>query len=53
MNRSRMDLTQTRLVTTDVARPASFYAALVGEQIVANDYYVEVPTSGGRERYGG
>lgn len=46
MNRSRMDLTQTRLVTTDVAGLASFYAALVSVQIVANDYYVEVPTGG-------
>jgi predicted enzyme related to lactoylglutathione lyase len=39
-----MELTQTRLVTSDVAGLASFYAALVGVHIVANDYYVEVPT---------
>jgi len=46
MDRSRLDLTQTRLVTTDVVGLASFYAALVGVQIVTNDYYVEVPTRG-------
>jgi predicted enzyme related to lactoylglutathione lyase len=39
-----MDLTQTRIVTDDVASLASFYAALIGVEIVTNDYYVEVPT---------
>ena len=41
-----MDLTQTRIVTNDVAGLATFYAALIGVDIVANDYYVEVPAGG-------
>ena len=41
-----MDLTQTRIVTSDVAGLALFYAALIGVEIVANDYYVEVPAGG-------
>jgi uncharacterized glyoxalase superfamily protein PhnB len=40
----RMELVQSRLVTDDVARLARFYAALVGTDVVENDYYVEVPT---------
>ena len=38
-----MDLTQTRIVTSDVAGLTSFYAALIGVDVVANDFYVEVP----------
>ena len=41
-----MDLAQTRIVTTDVARLATFYAQLIEVDIVPNDYYVEVPTGG-------
>ena len=39
-----MELVQSRLVTTDVAAMARFYAALVGTEVVTNDYYVEVAT---------
>lgn len=39
-----MDLTKTRIVTDDVARLALFYAALIGVDVVLNDFYVEVPT---------
>ena len=39
-----MELVQSRLVTTDVASMARFYAALVDTVVVANDYYVEVAT---------
>jgi predicted enzyme related to lactoylglutathione lyase len=39
-----MDLTQSRIVTDDVARLAAFYARLVQAEVVLNDYYVEVPT---------
>jgi uncharacterized glyoxalase superfamily protein PhnB len=41
-----MDLTQTRIVTSDVAALVAFYAALIGVEVVANDYYVEVPAGG-------
>jgi uncharacterized glyoxalase superfamily protein PhnB len=41
-----MDLTQTRIVTADVAGLASFYAALICVDVVANDYYVELPAGG-------
>jgi uncharacterized glyoxalase superfamily protein PhnB len=41
-----MDLTQTRIVTADVAGLVSFYAALIGVDVVANDYYVEIPAGG-------
>jgi uncharacterized glyoxalase superfamily protein PhnB len=41
-----MDLTQTRIVSSDVAGLVSFYAALIGVDVVANDYYVEVPAGG-------
>jgi uncharacterized glyoxalase superfamily protein PhnB len=44
----RMELVQSRLVTDDVARLARFYAALVGTDVVENDYYVEVPTAAQR-----
>ncbi|HXB37920.1 MAG TPA: VOC family protein [Acidimicrobiales bacterium] len=40
----RMELVQSRLVTTDVAAMARFYAALVDTEVVTNDYYVEVTT---------
>ena len=43
-----MDLVQSRIVTADVAGLGGFYARLVGRQVVANDYYVEVPTAGQR-----
>lgn len=43
-----MDLVQSRLVTTDVAAMARFYAALVDTVVVTNDYYVEVLTPGQR-----
>lgn len=36
-------LAQTRIIAADVAGMAAFYAALVGVEIVPNDYYVEVP----------
>src|SRR3954464_1038740 len=39
-----MDLTKTRIVTDNVGRLALFYAALIGVDVVLNDYYVEVPT---------
>ena len=39
-----MDLTKTRIVTDDVSGLALFYAALIGVDVVLNDYYVEVPT---------
>ena len=39
-----MELVQSRLVTTDVAAMARFYAALVDTVVVTNDYYVEVAT---------
>jgi predicted enzyme related to lactoylglutathione lyase len=41
-----VDLVQSRFVTDDVARLATFYARLTGRDAVVNDYYVEVPTSG-------
>jgi uncharacterized glyoxalase superfamily protein PhnB len=40
----RMELVQSRLVTTDVAAIARFYAALVDTAVVTNDYYVEIAT---------
>jgi hypothetical protein len=43
-----MELVQSRLVTSDVAGLAGFYATLVGVEIVVNDYYVEVPTGAQR-----
>jgi uncharacterized glyoxalase superfamily protein PhnB len=46
LRRPVMDLTQARIVTTDVARLARFYAALIGVDVVVNDYYVEVPAGG-------
>lgn len=38
-----MELVQSRIVTDDVERLASFYAALMGAQVPLNEYYVEVP----------
>jgi uncharacterized glyoxalase superfamily protein PhnB len=43
-----MELVQSRMITDDVAGLACFYAALVGVDVVVNDYYVEVPTPGQR-----
>jgi uncharacterized glyoxalase superfamily protein PhnB len=43
-----MELVQTRMVTSNVAGLAGFYAALVGADVVVNDYYVEVPTGAQR-----
>jgi uncharacterized glyoxalase superfamily protein PhnB len=43
-----VELVQSRIVTGDVAGMARFYAALVGVDVVANEYYVEVPTSAQR-----
>ena len=39
-----MQLVQSRIVTDDVGRMVSFYAALVGVSVTSNEYYVEVPT---------
>jgi len=39
-----VELMQSRMVTDDVARMASFYAALLGRSVTLNEYYVEVPT---------
>jgi len=38
-----MELVQSRIVTDDVERMATFYSALVGVSVTANEYYVEVP----------
>jgi predicted enzyme related to lactoylglutathione lyase len=38
-----MELVQSRIVTDDVERLASFYAALMGTEVALNEYYVEVP----------
>ncbi len=43
-----MELVQSRVVTNDVAGLARFYATLVDAVVVANDYYVEVPTAAQR-----
>jgi uncharacterized glyoxalase superfamily protein PhnB len=44
----QMELVQSRIVTDDVAGMARFYAALVDTHVVANEYYVEVPTAAQR-----
>jgi predicted enzyme related to lactoylglutathione lyase len=41
-----MDLVQSRFVTDDVAQLATFYGRLIGTDVVLNDYYVELPTTG-------
>jgi uncharacterized glyoxalase superfamily protein PhnB len=41
-----VDLVNARIVTDDVAGLADFYAAVIGAGVVANDYYVELPTGG-------
>jgi catechol 2,3-dioxygenase-like lactoylglutathione lyase family enzyme len=41
-----VDLVQSRFVTDDVARLAAFYGSLTDQNVVVNDYYVEVPTGG-------
>ena len=38
-----MRLSQVRIVTDDVEEGASFCAAILGLQVVLNEYYVEVP----------
>jgi len=38
-----VELVQTRILTDDVERLATFYAALVGTQVALNEYHVEVP----------
>jgi uncharacterized glyoxalase superfamily protein PhnB len=43
-----MDLVQSRFVTENVGNLARFYAALIGAEVVVNDYYVEVPTTAQR-----
>jgi uncharacterized glyoxalase superfamily protein PhnB len=43
-----VDLVQSRIVTADVAGLVGFYTRLVGRDVVANDYYVEIPTRGQR-----
>jgi predicted enzyme related to lactoylglutathione lyase len=45
---ARLELVQSRIVTDDVGGLARFYAAFVCTDVVVNDYYVEVPTSGQR-----
>ena len=44
----QLELVQSRIVTDDVASLARYYAALVGSDVVVNDYYVEVPTAAQR-----
>jgi uncharacterized glyoxalase superfamily protein PhnB len=46
--REHLELVQSRIVTDDVAGLALYYAALVGSDVVVNDYYVEVPTAAQR-----
>jgi predicted enzyme related to lactoylglutathione lyase len=41
--RPLMRLAQERIVTEDVVRVASFYAAVLGFRLHLNEYYVEVP----------
>jgi len=41
-----VDLVNARIVTDDVAGLSDFYARVVGARVVANDYYVELPTGG-------
>jgi len=45
---AQLQLVQSRIVTDDVCGLARFYAALVCADVVINDYYVEVPTTGQR-----
>jgi uncharacterized glyoxalase superfamily protein PhnB len=40
-----VDLVNARIVTDDVTSLAHFYAAALGIDVVANEYYVELPTS--------
>ena len=41
-----MDLVNARIVTNNVAALAEFYAVVTETELVANDYYVELPTGG-------
>lgn len=40
-----MELVNARIMTDNVAGLADFYAAVLGTNAVANDYYVELPTA--------
>ena len=40
---SDVELVQTRLLTDDVERLATFYAALLESSVALNEYYVEIP----------
>jgi len=40
---SDVELVQTRLLTDDVERLATFYAALLESPVALNEYYVEIP----------
>ncbi|HEX4777712.1 MAG TPA: VOC family protein [Acidimicrobiia bacterium] len=39
-----MDLVDARIVTDNVAALAELYATVLGTRVIANDYYVELPT---------
>ena len=41
-----MELVQSRIVTGEVEGMSRFYAVLLGQDVVTNPYYVEVPTAG-------
>jgi hypothetical protein len=45
---AQLELVQSRIVTDDVSGLARFYAALLCTDVVVNDYYVEIPTTGQR-----
>jgi len=40
---SDVELVQTRLLTDDVERLATFYAAMLESPVALNEYYVEIP----------
>ena len=42
-----MDLVNARILTSDVVGLAAFYAGVLNVEVVANDYYVELPTGAG------
>ena len=45
VRRTRIELVQSRIVTRDVESLARFYSALIGAEVVVNEYYVEIPTT--------
>jgi hypothetical protein len=45
--RPLMRRAQARIVTEDVERAASFYAAVLGVRVHLSEYYVEVPAGDG------